>query len=193
MKTIIGKHRGLFNQMTRHITPYLYFGRHLDSGSTPVASPRNIPPQRSLAFRNMPLTRTSINGDSSILTQAKRATNRNNVATNQKSIRFFMEGSPTGSRYAPPRKILPPQKNRMIFGLQLRCFGLQLASLALGLRTLVGTGLRQRHISQSQASLGGNSETAGVEPSGENMPVTKFSLPESMGSPQILRNFDFFI
>ena len=31
-----------------------------------------------------------------------------------------------------------------------------LASLALGLKTLVGTGSRQRHISQSQASLGWN-------------------------------------
>ena len=40
--------------------------------------------------------------------------------------------------YIPPRNVPPPQ----------HCSGLQLASLALGLRTLVKTGSRQRHISR---------------------------------------------
>ena len=42
-----------------------------------------------------------------------------------------------------PGKFLSPH----VF-LQLHCFGVQLASLALGLRTLVGTGSRQRNISR---------------------------------------------
>ena len=37
--------------------------------------------------------------------------------------------------------------------LKLCYIGLQFASLALGLRTSVGTGLRQRHISQSQITV----------------------------------------
>ena len=47
----------------------------------------------------------------------------------------------------------------------------------LGLRTLVGTGSRQRNISQSQASLEGNvtGGKTGVEPSGGNIPVTYFT------------------
>ena len=39
------------------------------------------------------------------------------------------------------------------FFLQLRCFGLQLASLALGLRTLVGTGSRSTAFKELPASL----------------------------------------
>ena len=54
-------------------------------------------------------------------------------------------------RYIPPRNVPPGHVFR-----QLRYFGLQLASLALGLRTLVGTGSRQRHILHSEASLEGN-------------------------------------
>ena len=45
-------------------------------------------------------------------------------------------------RQNPPAKNLPEKKKCTFVFLQLRCFGLQLTSLALGLRTLVGTGLR---------------------------------------------------
>ena len=63
-----------------------------------------------------------------------------------------------GSRYTPLRKIPPVTFHPDIFPLGMfpppQFFScLQLASLALGLRTLVGTGSRQRHISQSQTML----------------------------------------
>ena len=77
-----------------------------------------------------------------------------------------------------PQGMFPPEKNECFFGLQLRCFGLQLASLALGLRTLVETGSRQRHIFHSQASLEGN------VPEGNNRDGTfrgKFSGEEYSG------------
>ena len=55
-----------------------------------------------------------------------------------------------------PQGMFPSGKNRMFFWFLAALFRFVARSLALGLRTLVSTGSRQRHISQSQASLGWN-------------------------------------
>ena len=60
-----------------------------------------------------------------------------------------------GSRYTPPKKTE-------------YFFGLYLAVLALGLRTQVGTGSRERHISQSQGFVRG--QCSGGKQLGWNLP-----------------------
>ena len=124
--------------------------------------------------------------------------------TQHQAVTSVAFGRYFGSRFTHPRKIpsgtfhpgifpqgmFPPNKTECFFGFQLCCFGWQHASLALGLRTLVGTGSRQRHISQSQASLGGmfRGETTGVESSGGNFPGG--NLPVTYIYPSHLRNLD---
>ena len=91
-----------------------------------------------------------------------------------------------GSRYTPPLNV-PPRYIPSMNVLPRSRSGLQLASLALGSRTLVGTGLRQRHISRksrqrcfhayfSWGECSGR-ETTGVEPSGGNFPGGIFRSP----------------
>ena len=62
-------------------------------GSTPVVSPRNIPLHTKPGFAKYAVDANLFPLESSILTRAKRATNRNNAAKNQKNIRFFRGGT----------------------------------------------------------------------------------------------------
>ena len=110
-------------------------GKFPPEGSTPAVSPRKIPSQRSLVAKYA-LDANLFPLESSILTRSKRATNRNNVATEKRNYIFSSfsggfcrrdsirepqiistkkhEWWNNGSRYTLPGKF-PPERSTPVY------------------------------------------------------------------------------